>query len=164
MQWIGTQVDPSLQLNRREDMKKLVVIFLLGISFLGLSGCNHEATEKQSPKQSSSELPKSEKSTEQSKPDKTKESTSPKETTPEKSDRAEDAKVSDDPQAPKSEDTVRTEEGRTTDLGKARIILYEAGIDSHSLTNEEILGIWKRSQGTKDFVKNVKEVLAKNEH
>lgn len=164
MQWIGTQGDPSLRLNRRDDMKKLVVIFVLVISFWGLSGCNHEATEKQSPKQSGSEMSKSEKSTEQSESDKTKESTSTKETAPEKSEGAENSKVSDDPQAPKSDDTIRTEEGRATDLGKARIILYEAGIDSHSLTNEEILRIWKRSQGTKDFVKNIREVLAKNGH
>ena len=61
--------------------------------------------------------------------------------------------MSPDPQAPEADHTVRTKSGSTTDLGQARIALYEAGIDSHSMTDDDILTVWERSKDKEEFVK-----------
>lgn len=148
-------------------MKKISVIALLLVSLLGLSGCGNQQTNKQPQKDSSTVAGKSKESTvksdtatsksdasvEQSKSEKNQESTRKDNTSTEAS------KVSPDPQAPEADHTVRTESGSTTDIGQARIALYEAGIDSHSMTDDDILTVWERSKDKEEFVKNVKEYL-----
>ena len=143
-------------------MKKISVVVLLVVSMLGLSGCgNHQTNNKPQTDSStvagrskeSTETSKSDVSADQSKPEQIQESTSKDSTSTEAS------KVSPDPQAPEADHTIRTESGSTTDLGQARIALYEAGIDSHSMTDNEILTVWERSKDKDEFVKNVKELL-----
>lgn len=139
-------------------MKKISVIALLLVSLFGLSGCGNQQTNKQPQKDSSTvksdtATSKSDASVEQSKSEKNQETTSKDNTSTEAS------KVSPDPQAPEADHTVRTESGSTTDLGQARIALYEVGIDSHSMTDDDILTVWERSKDKEEFVKNVKEYL-----
>ena len=143
-------------------MKKISVVVLLVVSMLGLSGYgNHQTNNKPQTDSStvagkskeSTETSKSDVSADQSKPEQIQESTSKDSTSTEAS------KVSPDPQAPEADHTIRTESGSTTDLGQARIALYEAGIDSHSMTDNEILTVWERSKDKDEFVKNVKELL-----
>lgn len=150
-------------------MKKISIVAILVVSLIGLSGCGNKQTEKQSQKDSSTEVAKSKESTKQSSTETSKSDASveqsksemPKTTTSEDKKDTTDSKVSTDPQAPQSDHTVRTESGSKTDLAQARIALYQAGVDSHTMTDDEILSIWERSKNTDDFVKNVKEFLMK---
>lgn len=55
--------------------------------------------------------------------------------------------------------TLRTESGQTTELGQARLSLYEAMIDSHTLSDDEVLKEWKQHQNVSEFREVIKETL-----
>ena len=67
----------------------------------------------------------------------------------------------DTSQAPQSNATLRTESGQATELGKARLALYQAAIDSHQLTDEQVLTIWKNSDDVSKFRNTVTSILKK---
>lgn len=93
-------------------MKKFIAIMILGITLISLTGCGNDSSGKT--KENKEINPK----TEQSQTETDKE------------------KVSDDPQAPAKDSTVRTESGSQTDLSKARIALYQASVDSHTISDD----------------------------
>lgn len=64
-------------------------------------------------------------------------------------------------QAPQSNATLRTNSGQATELGKARLALYEVAIDSHQLTDEQVLSIWKNSNDVSEFRSTVINTLKK---
>lgn len=64
-------------------------------------------------------------------------------------------------QAPQSNATLRTDSGQATELGKARLALYEVAIDSHLLTDEQVLSIWKNSNDVSKFRNTVMSILKK---
>ncbi|MDR2660633.1 MAG: hypothetical protein LBC17_01100 [Lactobacillaceae bacterium] len=56
--------------------------------------------------------------------------------------------------------TIRTSEGSKSDLGQARILIYQEGIDSSPLSDDDILKLWNNANKNKtDFIKKVKEKL-----
>ncbi len=148
-------------------MKKISVLTLIVVSAFGLAGCEKKETKNQSQKDSSTAVVKSKESTEKSDTATSKSNASteqpksekPQQSTSQATTSTEPSKVSPDPQAPEEDHTIRTESGSTTDLGQARIALYEVGIDSHSMSDDEILNIWERSNNKEEFIKNVKEFL-----
>ncbi len=130
-------------------MKRISILFLLSIGLMSLSGCNHRDTDKSKV----SEEPQTAESTEKSK-EKPEQKSTP-------SEQNKSSESSEEVEKPKSENTIRDEKGSTSDLGKARIALYEAGIDSHTLTDDEVLTVWKKSKTNEEFIKNIRQLLEK---
>jgi hypothetical protein len=59
-----------------------------------------------------------------------------------------------------SNETVKTSDAQASDLTQARLMLYQAGIDSSSISDEQILEYWEAAQKQKiDFVKYVQDKL-----
>ncbi len=61
---------------------------------------------------------------------------------------------------PSSNETVKTSDVQGSDLTKARLSLYEAGVDSSSISDEQLLIYWDEAKKEKaDFVKYVQSKL-----
>ena len=61
---------------------------------------------------------------------------------------------------PSSNETVKTSDVQGSDLTKARLSLYEAGVDSSSISDEQLLIYWDEAKKEKaDFVKYVQDKL-----
>ena len=61
---------------------------------------------------------------------------------------------------PSSNETVKTSDVQGSDLTKARLSLYEAGVDSSSISDEQLLKYWDEAKKEKiDFVKYVQDKL-----
>ncbi len=61
---------------------------------------------------------------------------------------------------PSSNETVKTSDVQGSDLTKARLSLYEAGVDSSSISDEQLLKYWDEAKKEKlDFVKYVQSKL-----
>ena len=61
---------------------------------------------------------------------------------------------------PSSNQTVKTSDVQDSDLTKARLSLYEAGVDSSSISDEQLLKYWDEAKKEKiDFVKYVQDKL-----
>ena len=59
---------------------------------------------------------------------------------------------------PSSNETVKTSDVQGSDLTKARLSLYEAGVDSSSISDEQLLIYWDEAKKEKvDFVKYVQD-------
>ncbi|EKF52522.1 hypothetical protein [Lactococcus garvieae] len=119
-------------------MKKYILLLIVGLTMLNLTACQ-----------------KSEKTTEYSQSTSTekKSSTSPSSSS--------DSENSSKPSS-SSKESIHTSEGSESNLGKARIAIYQAGIDSSALSDEDVLRLWNRSAKDKvDFISLVKEELAK---
>lgn len=69
------------------------------------------------------------------------------------------SKSSKELDAPISDNTVKTSEVQGDDLTKARLALYEAGIDSSDISDDQLLDYWQDAQ-TKDvdFVAYIQEL------
>lgn len=138
-------------------MKKLATVLLLGVTLIMLVGCVGKDSSTNKADTSDKSQDKTEQtSKETSKSHTVKESDEEKdegktETTFETEEsKTGESKVLDDPQAPKVDNTLRDEKGSETSLGRARIALYEAGIDSSSIDDETILAMWNSSKGSKE--------------
>ena len=149
-------------------MKKLATIFLLGVSLIVLVGCGGKNSSTNKTDTSDNSQGKTEQtSKETSKNSTTNKGEEAKEVSPDDGSKTDssttaESKVSDDPQAPKSDNTIRDEKGSETSLGQARITLYEAGIDSSSIDDETIVAMWDSSKGNKEaYIQSVKEYLGK---
>ena len=61
---------------------------------------------------------------------------------------------------PSSNQTVKTSDVQGSDLTKARLSLYEAGVNSSSISDEQLLKYWDEAKKEKlDFVKYVQSKL-----
>lgn len=59
---------------------------------------------------------------------------------------------------PSSNETVKSADAQGSDLTKARLSLYEAGVDSSSISDEQLLKYWDEAKKEKrDFVKYVQD-------
>lgn len=144
-------------------MKKFIAIMILGITLISLTGCGGKTKENKeiNPKteQSQTETSTSNKeSTEEKKPKESSKDTESKSSSENETDKE---KVSDDPQAPAKDSTVRTESGSQTDLSKARIALYQASVDSHTISDDKLLELWENASNESEFIKAVQKYLDK---
>ncbi|GHU37240.1 hypothetical protein FACS1894192_05690 [Bacilli bacterium] len=61
---------------------------------------------------------------------------------------------------PSSNQTVKTSDVQGSDVTEARLSLYEAGVNSSSISDEELLKYWDEAKKEKlDFVKYVQDKL-----
>ena len=82
-----------------------------------------------------------------------------KKSTPSKSSEAPESSESSET-LPSSNETVKTSDVQGSDLTKARLSLYEAGVDSSSISDEQLLKYWDEAKKEKaDFVKYVQDKL-----
>ena len=116
-------------------MKTIILTALLLIFCMSLIGCKSQSQGKSSVSESKSEISVSSKSMSITKPSKADEQSSVPST------------------------TTKTSDGQKSDLAKARLALYGAGINSAAFSDEEILHYWRESQEKGvDFVDYFKDV------
>lgn len=131
---------------------------ILGITLISLTGCGNDSSGKT--KENKETNPKTEQSqTETSTSNK--ESSKDTESKSSSENETDKEKVSDDPQAPAKDSTVRTESGSQTDLSKARIALYQASVDSHTISDDKLLELWENASNESEFIKAVQKYLDK---
>lgn len=66
---------------------------------------------------------------------------------------SESSEVSKSSEMTSSSETVKTADAQKTDLTKARQLLYQAGIDSSDVSDQQLLAYWKEAEEQKtDFV------------
>lgn len=154
-------------------MKKLTIAVILGVALVGLSGCGGKDTnttesdtshskDKIEQVSKTSSVEKENTDNKKNIPD-VKSDTDDSSTTDEsKSSDPEVSKekVSDDPQAPVKDHTIRTESGSQEDLSKARITLYQAGIDSYPISDDKVLEFWKSKSDKEEFIKEIQNYLS----
>lgn len=124
-------------------MKKYLLFLVVGLSLIGTVACtNQNTTENPKENQSTSKMKENEQKSSQ--------------TEDSKSDMKEEtAKTSES-----SNQSIRTSEGSKSDLGQARIALFQEGIDSSTLSDQEVLKLWEQAEANKTvFIKIVKERL-----
>lgn len=158
-------------------MKKLTIAIIFGVALVGLSGCGGKDTnatksdtsdskDKVEQVSKSSSIAKESKDIVKNAPDNEKDTVAsssedkPKEQTKDTQPEVSKEKVSDDPQSPFEDHTVRTESGSKTDLSKARIVLYQAGVDSYPVSDDKILELWKSATSEEEFLKLIQDYLS----
>lgn len=121
-------------------MKKIVIMSILLISSIGLIGCKDKSIGNSSGSKIKSQVTRSSTEVKNSK----------------------SSEVEDNNSVAPST-TIKTPETQNTDLSKARMALYTAGINSASISDEEIIKYWTESQEKKvDFIDYFKEVSGVN--
>ncbi|MDR2977805.1 MAG: hypothetical protein LBV19_11050 [Streptococcaceae bacterium] len=118
---------------KKVEMKKLLIISVIFLLSVGLTGCENSATPESS---SSAKKIKSASST-----------------TDARHAASSSNKSNASTDVPSSSKTIRTEEGSQTDLAQARTALYQAGINTASFSDEQILEWWQAAKNQDlDFV------------
>ncbi|KAA8713177.1 hypothetical protein F4V47_05585 [Lactococcus garvieae subsp. garvieae] len=127
-------------------MKKYLLFLVTGLSLIGTVACtNQKTTEKPKENQSTSTLSETKENEQKSSPSESSKS---------------DTKDGEEKTSESSNQSIRTSEGSKSELGQARITLFQEGIDSSRLSDQEVLKLWEQAKADKTkFIKSVKEKL-----
>lgn len=133
-------------------MKKISSILLMTVVLFGLTACSKtqkkETTSSSKPSNSQHSSPSSTSTSESQNSQTSTQQSSTEE------------RSSETPPSTSSSKSIHTKEGSESDLGKARLTLYQEGIDSSSISDEKLIELYNKADGDKEnFIALVKGMM-----